>query len=116
MLETTKNRNNWNRLAPVRALNQAHIQNYIDNNPGATEEDYWADMKKRNSGSDVGIPGMEGKCSKPGGNCGAATSLQKSLNGKQLGGQQNFQSGGQYKVSHDELVQLLRNGAQVEFL
>ena len=32
------------------------------------------------------------------------------------GGQQNFASGGQYKVSHDELLQLLRDGAEIEFL
>jgi hypothetical protein len=32
------------------------------------------------------------------------------------GGQMNFASGGQYKVSHDQLLQLLRDGAEIEFL
>ena len=32
------------------------------------------------------------------------------------GGQQKYQLGGQYKLSHDELIQLLRDGAEVEFL
>jgi hypothetical protein len=40
----------------------------------------------------------------------AAQSISK------YGGQQNFASGGQYKVSHDELLQLLRDGAEIEFL
>lgn len=32
------------------------------------------------------------------------------------GGQMNFAAGGQYKVSHDQLLQLLRDGAEIEFL
>lgn len=32
------------------------------------------------------------------------------------GGQPQFASGGQYKVSHDQLLQLLRDGAEIEFL
>lgn len=32
------------------------------------------------------------------------------------GGQMNFANGGQYKVSHDQLLQLLRDGAEIEFL
>ena len=32
------------------------------------------------------------------------------------GGQMNFAAGGQYKVSHEQLLQLLRDGAEIEFL
>lgn len=32
------------------------------------------------------------------------------------GGQMNFAAGEQYKVSHDQLLQLLRDGAEIEFL
>jgi hypothetical protein len=32
------------------------------------------------------------------------------------GGQMNFAVGGQYKVSHEQLLQLLRDGAEIEFL
>lgn len=34
----------------------------------------------------------------------------------EYGGQQNFEAGGEYQVSHDELLQLMRDGAEIEFL
>ena len=45
-----------------------------------TREQVQAKQQSDKNKPDAGIPGMEGKCSKPGGSCGAATSLQKSLN------------------------------------
>ena len=47
---------------------------------GMTREQVQAKQQSDKNKPDAGIPGMEGKCSKPGGSCGAATSLQKSLN------------------------------------
>lgn len=47
-----------------------------------TVEEYMAWQKERNKGKDAGLDGLEGPGSKKGGSCGAATSLQKKLNGK----------------------------------
>ena len=38
------------------------------------------------------------------------------MRNSKYGGQQQFASGGQYKVSHEQLLQLLRDGAEIEFL
>jgi hypothetical protein len=73
---------NATRLAPIEAAQKKRIDDWIASNPGKTEKDYWEDVEKRQSGPDAGLSGMEGQGSKKGGSCGAATSLQKSLNGK----------------------------------
>jgi hypothetical protein len=38
------------------------------------------------------------------------------MRNSKYGGQQQFASGGEYKISHDQLLQLLRDGAEIEFL
>ena len=47
-----------------------------------TVEEYMEWQRERSKGKDAGLEGMEGPGSKKGGSCGAATSLQKKLNGK----------------------------------
>jgi len=70
------------RLAPIEAAQKKRVDNWIADNPGKTEKDYWKMVEKRQSGPDAELPGMEGQGNKKGGSCGAATALQKSLNGK----------------------------------
>jgi hypothetical protein len=45
-------------------------------------EDYYAWQRERSKGADAGLSGMEGQGNKRGGSCGAATSLQKTLNAR----------------------------------
>ena len=69
---------NADRLAPIEAAQEERIKNWIAANPGSTKEDYFKAHKKSDKFSVTGDDGG----SKNGGSCGAATSLQKSLNGK----------------------------------
>jgi hypothetical protein len=75
------------RLAPIESAQKKRIDNWVVSNPGQEGESYedgvkryWKDVEKRQSGPDAELPGMEGQVNKRGGSCGAATSLQKSLN------------------------------------
>jgi outer membrane biosynthesis protein TonB len=66
------------RLAPIEAEQEKRIQNWIAANPGKTRDDYF----KANERSDKFCVGGNDSGNKRGGSCGAATSLQKALNGK----------------------------------
>lgn len=66
------------RLAPIEDAQEERIKNWMDVNPGSTREDYF---KAHERSDKFNVTGDDGG-SKRGGSCGAATSLQKSLNGK----------------------------------
>jgi hypothetical protein len=69
---------NAQRLAPIEAAQEERIKNWIEANPGSTREDYF----KAHERSDKFCVTGDDSESKRGGSCGAATSLQKSLNGR----------------------------------
>jgi hypothetical protein len=74
--ENKQKKANAARLAPIEAAQKKRIDNWIADNPGKTEKDYWKMVEKRQSGPDAELPGMEGQGNKKGGSCGAASALQ----------------------------------------
>lgn len=68
----------------IKAANKARIDSTLNARAKKfgfnTQEEYFNWQKQRSKGSDQDIPGKEGCGNKRGGSCGAATSLQKSLN------------------------------------
>jgi hypothetical protein len=47
------------RLAPIEAAQKKRIDDWIADNPGKTEKDYWKMIEKRQSGPDVPLDGLQ---------------------------------------------------------